>query len=327
MANILLIGPVFFGYTKSITNCMEADGHTVKLISDRPSESFLNKVIVRLSPSLVRSSCYNYFKRELDSLGDFEPNLVLVVKGEGLNKKIMSYMKTAYRHAKFVNYQWDAVSNVPSFHDIYHMFDFVYTFDRSDAERYQLIFHPLFFVGNGSASHHAIVERKFHLSFIGTIHSDRYSVINKIKNNMGSDIDCFWYPYVTDRAVFFIRKFFDYRYFSSKLSEFRFTPLPKNEAYDVFMKSTCILDIERPQQRGLTMRTIEVLSLGRKLITTNFDIVNYDLYDSGNVLIIDRNNPVIPRTFLIEPPKSIDLNVLERYTLSSWLNDVVYTHL
>ena len=250
-----------------------------------------------------------------------------MIKGEGLNKDVMRCMKDKFTYAKFISYQWDAISNVPSFLDVYQMFDFVYTFDKVDACRYGLNFHPLFFVGNGADIEYSNDDVKFHLSFIGTIHTDRYCVINKIKQNIDSDVACFWYLYVTDKAMFFIRKFFDYRFFSSGLSDFEFSPLPKDEAYNVFMKSICILDVERPQQRGLTMRTIEVLSLGRKLITTNSDIVNYDLYDTGNVLVIDRKKPVIPRSFLVEPPNIIDSNVLERYTLSSWLNDVVYSHL
>ena len=63
-------------------------------------------------------------------------------------------------------------------------------------------------------------------------------------------------------------------------------------------ESRAILDIAHPLQTGLTMRTIEVLfGIGRKLITTNKDIINYDFYNENNILIINRENLEIPKSF------------------------------
>ena len=46
----------------------------------------------------------------------------------------------------------------------------------------------------------------------------------------------------------------------------------------------CVVDVENPGQHGLTMRSIEIIGLKRKFITTNPDIVNYDFYNSNNMI-------------------------------------------
>lgn len=309
---------------------MEADGHSVKFFSDRPSESFINKIVIRLRPSLMREACLKYFKTHIDSLQNFVPDIVVVIKGEGLNRDAVSYMRGLYKEAAFVNYQWDSIKNVPSFHEFYDLFDHLYSFDQVDSAEYSLKFRPLFYLGESVAHKSNISQNSefvYHLSFIGTMHSDRYAILCKIQKNLDSDIRYFWYNYVTDKAMFYIRKVFDYRYFFSRLSDFRFEPLPKQEVYSIFSDSNCILDVERPRQRGLTMRTLEVLSLGKKLITTNKDVVNYDLYSSGNVLVIDRDSPNVPVSFLKEPPRAIDSHLLAYYSLSTWLEEVIYKHI
>lgn len=53
------------------------------------------------------------------------------------------------------------------------------------------------------------------------------------------------------------------------------------------------IEIQHPSQKGLTTRAFESLGTKTKLITTNPAIRQYDFYNSNNILIIDRNNPVI----------------------------------
>jgi len=66
---------------------------------------------------------------------------------------------------------------------------------------------------------------------------------------------------------------------------------------DIIKNFKTIIDIERPLQKGLTMRTIEMLGTNKKIITTN------------NIFIIDRNNPIIDEIFLKKEYQEIDKNI------------------
>lgn len=46
------------------------------------------------------------------------------------------------------------------------------------------------------------------------------------------------------------------------------------------------------------MRTIEAIGAQRLLVTTNEDIVNYDVYSKKGVCLIDRTAPKVDKEFL-----------------------------
>ena len=63
------------------------------------------------------------------------------------------------------------------------------------------------------------------------------------------------------------------------------------------------------------MRTIEMVGLRKKLITTNAEIVNYDFYDSSNICIINRNSPVLDQNFISVPYKELPDSIYQKYSL------------
>jgi hypothetical protein len=90
----------------------------------------------------------------------------------------------------------------------------------------------------------------------------------------------------------------------------------------VFAESLAVVDIEHPNQRGLTIRTFETIGAGKKLITTNKSVVNYDFYSSGNVFVIDRAKPEIPLNFLMTPAAQYSSEILYRYSLAGWIDEI-----
>ena len=59
---------------------------------------------------------------------------------------------------------------------------------------------------------------------------------------------------------------------------------------NLIVKSRAILNISMPNQKGITMRDLESIFLGVKLITTNKNIINTDIYNPDNVYIINDSN-------------------------------------
>ena len=75
------------------------------------------------------------------------------------------------------------------------------------------------------------------------------------------------------------------------------------------------------------MRCIETMGAKRKLITTNGHIAEYDFYDPNNILIVDRQNPVVPPSFTTSPYRDIPVETYDRYRIDRWLETILEAEL
>ena len=95
------------------------------------------------------------------------------------------------------------------------------------------------------------------------------------------------------------------------------------EISEIVDESKIIIDIQHPKQTGLTMRTIEMLGMNKKIITTNEDIKNYDFFDENNIKIINREDNYFDFTDLKSDYVNLDDSIYSYYSLSSWIFDVL----
>ena len=131
----------------------------------------------------------------------------------------------------------------------------------------------------------------------------------------------YFYLYLQAKWVYFVYKIFDNSFKNASIGLFKYKPIANEKFLEVYSKSSCILDIEHPNQRGLTMRTIETIGAKKKLITTNINIKKYDIY-CENILIVDRNNPIIPSSFLTAEFKNYSDEIYQKYSLTGWITEV-----
>ncbi len=102
-----------------------------------------------------------------------------------------------------------------------------------------------------------------------------------------------------------------------------FVPLSKKSLLDLYRRSRIVMDVQHPKQIGLTLRCLETLGAKRKLITTNQDIRNYDFYNPNNILVVDRNNPVVPKDFLNTPYTEVNKDIYDKYSITSWVKHIL----
>ena len=87
--------------------------------------------------------------------------------------------------------------------------------------------------------------------------------------------------------------------------------------------SMAMLELRQKKQGGLSFRAIEALGMKKKLITTCMEIKEYDFYDENNILVISEDNPIIDVDFFKTPYKEIDKKTYEKYSLDSWVRQVL----
>ena len=105
--------------------------------------------------------------------------------------------------------------------------------------------------------------------------------------------------------------------------DFSFEKKEQGEIAAVISASKVIVDMQHPKQSGLTMRTIEMLGMKKKLITTNKTIKRYDFYNPDNICIVDRNAPQIDLGFLEKPYCELPARIYDKYRIESWITDVL----
>lgn len=324
-ARALLIAPNFFGYSREIQARLEQRGIPTLRFSDVPASDTMTKALVRISPRLQKGKTDRYFDDIIEQVRHHSITQVLVIKGESLSCEILGRLRAALPQARFTLYFWDSYRNMPSdSRDKVALFDRTFTFDPVDAQQDpRLEYRALFYLDEYTQL--PDVEKDIDLFFFGTIHSDRYQVLCQLEKSLPPHIKIKKILYFSSRVVYWARRLLQPAFWTARTSEFIFKPVPKAELKMLLARSRVVLDIERPVQAGLTMRTLEALGARKKMITTNPFAREADIYTPENILVIDRKNIVIPESFFLSDFSQLPDDVNQKYSLDGWLDDVFFS--
>ena len=322
---VLLLAPEFFGYELEIKKELENFEAEVIYFNERPNNNFFTKVFIRLNlKKLIQKKIDSHYKKIIKSIQNKRIDFLFLVSPETIDTKKIIKIKKLHKNIKIYTYIWDSVKNKKKALDLLMESDKFFTFDSIDKEIDKKIkYLPLFYINDYKDIAKIQTEFLYDISFIGTIHSDRYSTVKKIdsfanKNNLRT----YFYFYSPSRILFFFQKLFKKDFISVNQDDVSFKSLDKDEVLEIIKKSKAVVDIHHPFQSGLTMRTMEMLGAKRKLLTTNKKIVEYDFYDENNISIFERDNVNIDIEFFKNTFTNIDKNVYEKYSISEWLQKI-----
>jgi len=322
---ILLFSPQFFGYGEAIANKIRSYGAKVDSYDERPGNDFMTKALIRIDKSLLNRKIHRYYKGIISSLNKDYYDYVLFLNLEAISEKDLLVLKKVQPNAVFMMYMWDSVKNKKHTASLLPHFNLKHTFDKDDSESKMydsFNFRPLFFLdeyknlGQG-------VEHDIDLLFVGTVHSDRYPFLMKIRSlceELKRKTDFFMF--FQSKKLFYVRKASDKFFSNAKMEEFSFTSLSKEKLISKLKRSKVVLDIQHPDQTGLTMRTIEMIGANKKIITTNHHVKGYDFYNPNNILCVDREKVELSESFFDTAYETLDADVYYRYSIDGWLEDV-----
>lgn len=321
--NILLISVKFFNYEVLIKKELEMMGANVDLFDERPSNSFFSKAIIRIKKQVYSVKINQYFKEIIEKIKDTKYDYFLLIKGEATPKFFLDFLKTNNPNIKFIFYTYDSVKNNSNGLEILSYFDAKFTFDSQDALQYKMSFRPLFFAQDYGDLYGKNKELKNDLAFIGTAHSDRYSISENAKSWCEKHhLKMFTFYFSPSKTLFKIKKLTDKEFKNFDEEKISFKSLAHQEIVAIYENTKVILDINHPGQNGLTMRTFETLGAGRKLITTNENVKKYPFYNENNILVINRNNPQFNKLFFETSFQEIENNTYNSMSLNGWIQEV-----
>lgn len=317
---VLLIAPQFFSYEKKIIKALEGYGATVSFFDERPANNFVTKSLIRINRKLVFRKTNKYYDIIIKHAKEKSYDFILLVRGEAASRDKIARLRRECPQAKMILYLWDSVSYNPNSLRICHIFDEVFSFDRENCEQYGFTFEPLFFDDKFYRSAQSNKGKKYDVSFVGTVHTDRLKFLLRLKDRFDRDnVRYFFYWYYPSRILFELRRFFDPVFRKVARTEIKFTPMEYDGVCQVINESKCVIDINRPKQDGSTIRTLEVLGSGTRLITTNKKIVELDFYHSDCIQVVDRRHPQIDSDFFDNEYPDEVLEKIGHYRISQWV--------
>lgn len=322
---ILFFSPAFFKYENMITNKMREMGAEVDMYDVRSVTSAFDRALLKISPKIFKRQSQKYYENIINKQIGKDYDFILIVKCDMTPVNVLQRFRTEYPNAKLCLNLWDSVENIPGITNKFKYFDTLHSFDLNDCEKYpELKFRPLFFGDQFRKEPKAQDECKYDISFLGTIHSDRYAVISQVQEIAKKQgLRCYWFLYLQSQFIYYFYKFTKKDFRGIDKRTFSFDKLSANEIANIVDESKIILDVQHPKQTGLTMRTIEMIGMNKKLITTNESIKKYDFYNQNNIAVVDRNHVEIPSEFLNSSYITLPAEVYEKYSLRSWILDVL----
>lgn len=221
---------------------------------------------------------------------------------------------------KSINFQWDGLSRFPDAVDYIPLFSQYYIFDQTDINRYSNLpikFIPNFYFDYPIEYRYQEREEGIHrLYYIGTHNKSRIEAINIFLNlaeqkNLNLD-----FTILGNNA----NQDFNYNKNITYLTENNSIPFEEN----IIRSRNCdiIVDFHDHIHKGLSFRVLESVGYGKKLITTNETVINYDFYHPNNILIWDQKDINAILDFIEKPFMPIPDKIRNKYSFTSWLEEI-----
>lgn len=305
-----------WGFNSLIVNELKEQGHIVqhidfdKFLYRYPTKiqrvkNFFRKTF--LKRNVKKEHLHVEILKRLDSLE--LQDIIFMVKADYLLPKTIKAIKPYC--TKFISFFNDNYKRAPNIKNIYSYFDAVFSFEKEDVKRFNFKFITNFIYKELPVTAGSEETSVFNIS---TYDLKRLQIIEKIANKLDEIKENYSIYSIGKNAK-------PYKYNTKIVYENKSMSLFEMESY--IKKAKTLLDVHRDNQQGLTFRVFESLGCKKKLITTNSDIINYDFYDANNILVIDKNNIEIPKSFFETPYKDLPEEIYKKYLLKHWLDNVL----
>ncbi|WP_320726853.1 hypothetical protein [Enterobacter sp. 118C5] len=191
------------------------------------------------------------------------------------------------------------------------VFDAIYSFDPADCERYDLHaieqFLPFSWQEIQQFQKESATENKscFFVGGYEPIRADVLRILTPVLENSG---------YKTD--FYLLDKYNNQDNYPDNCQNKKLSYL---DNIDKAKRCSVMLEINKPEQNGLTLRALEALILNKKLITTNASIKTMALYDPARIFIYNGVDTEGLDAFLQSDLPERDEKLLRQYCADSLL--------
>ena len=280
IGKVLFVGLWYQGYTSAIIEEMKHAGYAVTYIDIQPRNLFF-KVLKTLALSLYNKYLKAHHHRAIKAAVGTRYDLVVFLQAHQISQDNLLYLKMTQPEARFVLYNWDSLSNHDYRPQAPH-FDRVITFDRTDSKQYGFDYLPLFCVRSMQGLSKSETRSRTVYMVGNIVNVKRYEAVVKFMHYCKAHEIQFQTYLVISPVVYF-------RMISRGIipRNVNFRSIETGRFLAMIESSAAVFDFANHQQSGYTMRTIENLCTGKKIITNNKFVLSDYFYSHDRVFCFD----------------------------------------
>lgn len=319
MKNLLLFMTDFYGYNEEIISEINNQGYHVTWFLDKLILTQTDRIYGKINRNYIEKKFDKYFEKCLNDIKDRIFDKILIIFGAVfIKERHINLLRKIFPNVPIIYYAWDSVDNFPNIKTLLNLADYSYTFDPEDSIKYNANFLPLFYVSNDKKSN----GFRYDISTIMSFYIEKFDNLDSVLKILPKNISTNIYLKLRDKFYYYRLLLFERDKIIKLKKYIKFDSLNREEVINIFKNSKAVIDCPLPNQRGLTMRTFEVLAMNCKLITTNQNIKEYDFYSPDNIFIVDKSIKSIPTNFL-ETEFNTKYNISENYSLKNFIKTLI----
>lgn len=294
MKKILFIGLPYHSYIGAISREMEMMGYEVTFYPVELRKTW-QKVLRTISKSAYRSKLCRFLSNMVRKEKNNKYEYIVILKVHPFPLDIFKRLKVEHPEAKFIFYSWDALSPTADYTPYLPYFNKAYTFDPDDARKCGIEYLPLFCM------------REFQNLPTGEYDYDVYMIGNMVKPARYKAVMAFE-KYCKENRLRFKKYLKCTPVVMLKLLLKGFIPhglklrsIRQEEFVHIIQRSKATFDFANHKQTGYTMRFMENLCAGRKIITNNQRALSEPFYSPDRIHVFDDLNFDGIKEFLDKP--------------------------
>ncbi len=293
MKKILIVGPLFYGYSKSVARAFEKEDFIVE-IYDQWKEGAVENFGEKISYNLAKDKEI-FFNKKYEKYNDnirkkyalVKPDMVFIIRGAIITKETLLFMK----RSRLVLWMMDSIFTVSRTLENIALYDHVFLFEKEDVpvlkEKYNIDGYFLPLALDESVYFPVPTAKKvIDILFVGNLYEKRIALLNKlIERFPDTNFKIYGQYFSKLRNIkrYLFRK--DKKYYTNS------TVLP-SELNVLYSKTKICLNIHHSQSvYGVNQRFFEVCGAGvlqvcdrHGFITDNFKNEEILLYDNEDEL-------------------------------------------
>lgn len=318
---IILAVPNHFGLPEVFTKNLQFLGFEVLLLPQDYSKVKLSlgNEITHFSKKVFRNdstfkASYRAKQNEKSQIELLEKiksaDYALIIRPDLLTKDVLKKIKEKTNFA--AAYQWDGMSRFPLAKNTIPYFDQFFVFDKNDVHHLPGTIAIDNFYFDYLPECKEINQDVF---FVGTFMKDRIKELADLSSalnnlNLKSDINVI---YNKERHI---------KNYQKTSLHFTKSAMSFEENMKNAKASSIILDFQNSFHKGLSFRTFEAIGYGKKLITNNPLVKDYDFYNPQNIFLINNNLHLI-ENFVKEKYVDLPEAMVKKYSFSNWIQTVL----
>ena len=254
----------------------------------------------------------NFCKKSLKNLSQKKFDYCLVIRGDLVPEFVINHARSISK--KMVDFQLDGLSVSSKILDYQKYFDDIFVFDPDDVKKYPeaaLHFLPNCYFGEPDFS----IPSEIDLLYIGQYLDER----NVQLKNLHQYLEEHQLSYTSHTSLYHGRDFIPlhHKILHHKIST------TYQENIDFVKKSKTLIDFKRDEHDGLSLRFFEAMQYGKKIITDNFSVKNYDFYHPNNIFVTDFVHLDGILEFIQKPYHPLPETLIEQYGFKNWIKVIL----